>query len=357
MKNLIFMQWRIFITAALSLSACHLPAQISREGVPVSFSMEGLSDAIPVITLETLPPDVVARVDDHLQNGPGPYRIGKTLPVNVTCDHAGLWEELPDGGKLWRLKIQSSGALAVSLYFDRFYLPAGGELYAYNEMRTQVIGAFTDFNNDPSGLFAMEIIQGESVTLEYSQPATVVQPPVISISDMAHIFRGVHFETVTGNDRDQSSWCMINVNCVEGEDWQLEKRGIVRQYMFLPGGWVGWCTGSLINNTAWDLAPYVLSAWHCGEGCSSGNFNQWIFYFKYEASSCTGTSGPENFSTTGCALKAEGSYETGSDFALYLLNQDPPDSYDPYWNGWNRTNDPSTSGVGIHHPMGDIKKI
>jgi PKD repeat protein len=332
-------------------------AQISREGVPPSFSLEGLSSEVPVITLQPLAPEVIATLDDNLKDGPGPYRIGKTLPVGVTCDNAGLWEDMADGASVWRLKIQSPGALAVSLYFDHFFLPEGGELYAYNEMKTQVIGAFTDFNNDPTGLFSMEIIQGESVTLEYSQPASVTLQPIISISDMAYIVRGVFFETVPGSGRDQSEWCMININCPEGDDWQEQKRGAVRQYMILPDGWIGWCSGSLINNTGWNLLPYVLSAQHCGDGCTSTMFNQWIFYFKYEAATCSGTSGPTNFTTTGCALKAEGSGDTGSDFALYLLNQDPPQSHEPYWNGWNRTNVPSQSGVCIHHPNGDIKKI
>ncbi|MDD5694489.1 MAG: hypothetical protein PHD61_04195, partial [Bacteroidales bacterium] len=222
------------ICVALVFIALVGQAQISREGVPPSFSVEGLSGPIPVITLEPLSRDVIATIDDNLLDSPGPYRIGKTLPVNVTCDHAGLWEELPNGGEVWRLKIQSPGALAVSLYFDQFSLPAGGELYAYNETKTQVIGAFTDFNNDPSGLFAMEIIQGESVTLEYYQPESISLLPVISISDMAYIFRGVSFETFPGSDRGGSDWCMINVNCPEGDDWQYEKRGVVRQYMILP---------------------------------------------------------------------------------------------------------------------------
>jgi PKD repeat protein len=150
---------------------------------------------------------------------------------------------------------------------------------------------------------------------------------------------------------------MININCPEGDNWQVEKKGVVRQYMILPEGWVGWCSGSMINNTTWDLTPYVLTAHHCGEGCTPSMFNQWVFYFRYEASSCSGNSGPTNYSMTGCSVKAQGDRYTGSDFALLLLNQTPPSSVQAYWNGWNRTNTPSTSGVGIHHPMGDIKKI
>ncbi|MCK5839157.1 MAG: trypsin-like peptidase domain-containing protein, partial [Bacteroidales bacterium] len=127
--------------------------------------------------------------------------------------------------------------------------------------------------------------------------------------------------------------------------------------MILPGGWIGWCTGSMINNTTWDLTPYVLTAHHCGEDCLATHFNQWIFYFKYEAATCTGSTGPQNVTMTGCSLKAEGDRYTGSDFALLLLNSTPPSSHEPFWAGWNRTNTPSPSGVGIHHPAGDIKKI
>ena len=48
---------------------------------------------------------------------------------------------------------------------------------------------------------------------------------------------------------------------------------------------------------------------------------------------------------------------TGSDFYLVLLNNNVPVGYATYYNGWDRTNVPSSSGVCIHHPSGDIKKI
>lgn len=333
-------------------------AQISREGIPPSFTVEGLSSTIQVVDIQPIGEDVIQSLDENLLTSPGPYRIGKTIPVGLTSDNAGTWEDLGSLGKVWRLTLRSEGAIAVSLYFDNFNLPAGGELYEYNASKTQVIGAFTDFNNDPSGLFATEIIEGESVTLEYYQPASVTSLPVISISNLAYIVRGVSFDMLYGKEGERgSAWCMINVNCPEGDDWQDEKRGVVRQYMILPGGYVGWCSGSLINNTAWDLAPYVFSAHHCGEGCSSSHFAQWIFYFKFESATCYGNTGPSNFTMNGCTLKAEGDRYVGSDFALYLLNQDPPDSHDPFWNGWNRTDDGSPFGVSIHHPQGDIKKI
>lgn len=350
--DLLVLCFTLFISINISFS------QISREGMPPSFSADNISLDYQQIDLPSPDQSVVDMADANLASSPGPYRIGKLIPLDVDIDNEGTWTDLPYGGRIWRLKIIVRDALATSLYYDRFWLPPNSELYLYNETRTHVIGAFTDFNNHENGLFATEIIEGESVTLEYYEPEGVTEDPVIHISDVASIFRGVSFTIMKEpEDRGGSLWCMINVNCPEGDDWQMEKKGVVRQYMVLPGGWVGWCSGSLINNTTWDLTPYVLTAHHCGEDCTPSQFNQWIFYFKYESATCTGSTGPSNFTTSGCSVKAEGDRYTGSDFALLKLNTTPPESHEPYWNGWNRSNIGSPSGVSIHHPAGDIKKI
>ena len=44
-------------------------------------------------------------------------------------------------------------------------------------------------------------------------------------------------------------------------------------------------------------------------------------------------------------------------FAWFCLNQNIPDTFNVYYNGWNRKDTTSPSGVGIHHPEGDLKKI
>jgi hypothetical protein len=62
---------------------------------------------------------------------------------------------------------------------------------------------------------------------------------------------------------------------------------------------------------------------------------------------------------TGVKLIAHGGDggNTGSDFFLVKLLTAIPDTFDVYFNGWSRDTIPSPSGVGIHHPQGDIKKI
>ena len=47
----------------------------------------------------------------------------------------------------------------------------------------------------------------------------------------------------------------------------------------------------------------------------------------------------------------------GSDFVLCEVNQPIPEEWQPYYAGWDASGYNGTSGVSIHHPNGDRKKI
>lgn len=332
-------------------------SQVSRPGIPPSSIYEDLPVMIDYREFQA--PDMAQIEAEDLENefaiNPMPYRAGVAVPVNLDIEKAGEWTALPDGGRVWRLSLKVEGALALGVYYDDFWLPYGGELYLYNEDKTQVLGAYTEDNNNPECVFANQLVQGDLVTLEYYHPAGQEIEPLISISELAFTYRGVSFENMPG--KGGSLWCMINVNCSpEGDNWQDEKRGVVKQYMKIGWGYY-LCSGTLVNNTEQDLTPYVLTAYHCGEGATAADRNQWIFYFNYESATCTGNWGPSNQTMTGCDLRAQGDYDTGSDFLLIEMKYNVPASYNAYFNGWDRTNIGADSGVNIHHPAGDIKKI
>jgi PKD repeat protein len=349
MKNLFN---AIMLTIALSfLTTLNLSAQISVPGTPQSLLYDDLE--MKVDQREFAAPDMIKIAAEDEAN-PSPYRGGVAVPVNLNIDNSGEWTALPDGGKIWRLSFKVEGAKALGVYYDNFWLPYGGELYLYNEKKDNILGAFTEKNNNADCMFATALTPGDVVTLEYYQPAEQTIEPLISISELAYMYRGVYYEE--GPD-GKSVWCMINVNCSpEGDDWQDEKQGVVKQLMKVGFGYY-FCTGSLINTTEQDLTPYVLTAYHCGEGASASDLNQWVFYFNYEATLCSSNWGPSNYTMTGCTKRAQGNYQTGSDFLLLELNSTVPSSYNPYYNGWDRTNTGSPNGVSIHHPAGDIKKI
>ena len=68
-----------------------------------------------------------------------PQRIAANVPVNIDIYTSGTWEKIESGGKIWRIKLICDGALALNVQFDAFYIPSGGNLFLYNEAKTQIL--------------------------------------------------------------------------------------------------------------------------------------------------------------------------------------------------------------------------
>jgi V8-like Glu-specific endopeptidase len=354
---------KIIITVQLCVMVNLLNAQITTNEQPYSWNNPGglITGKGDVIVLPV--PDKV-----RIENGDkindqeaGPLRFAYPVPVDFTTENSGSWQTLDDGGKLWVLNIKLPGALSANAIYDKFWLPDGAKFFVYSNETKQFIGAVTsEFlpgNSKEPSVFSTALIYGENVTFEYYQPASVKESAVISISRIDYGYRYVNnpYET-TG--LGASGACQVNINCSEGDNWQVEKHALARVTVVGPSG-SGWCSCALINNTEADYTPYILTANHCLKGLDAVNNNnagQWVFYWEYEYPGCANSGTPPNRTTTGGTVMANYSY---SDFALLLLTQDPKNlaGVTPYYLGWDRTGNTGTGGVGIHHPSGDVKKI
>ncbi|TSA24843.1 MAG: T9SS C-terminal target domain-containing protein [Bacteroidetes bacterium] len=358
-----------------------LKAQLNTGGTPWSFDPQ--YELIEPGELVLTPPDLDSAAAEDLLN-PIPYRFAINLPVNISIPDviasrshersevgakqpasagakqpaSGIWTSLPSGDHIWLLTIRAPGALAITLYFDRFHLPPGGRLYVYNNERSMLLGAFTELNNSKDGTFATGLIPGALITIEYDHPATSKTLPLVSISEVAYAYRGVP-DRKKDTGFGSSGACEVNIHCPEGDSWQDPQKGVARIGVKKVGS-TYWCTGTLVNNTRQDNTPYFLTADHCGQGATPQDISQWIFYFHYLSPTCENPPvEPGSRSLTGAELKAASGDVNikGSDFFLLRLNQSIPDTFDVWFNGWNRQDIPSPDGVGIHHPKGDIKKI
>ncbi len=349
-KRILFL---IFFPVAFWMSQS-LNAQTTAS-VPYTFSRAIAPDSA---MLRMASPDRTTLAAED-RSTPVPYRFAVNLPVNIGTKSQGTWSEFPDGTKTWRTTVRANGALALILYFDRFEMPEGAKLYVYNATRTELLGPFTRSDASKRSTFAAGLLHGETATIEYNAPSGLPAPD-IRISDVGYAYRGVAGPDATLTGFGSSGNCEVNVNCAEGNAWQKQKRSVTRIAVRRGAGSV-WCTGSLVNNVRNDGTPYVITADHCGLYSSAEDISQWIFYFNYEASGCPKpTSEPKLRSLTGATRIAHGgnAASSGSDFFLVKLDQAIPDSFNVYYNGWSRITDPvSTSGTGIHHPEGDIKKI
>ncbi|MGB5105623.1 MAG: trypsin-like peptidase domain-containing protein, partial [Candidatus Zixiibacteriota bacterium] len=320
-------------------------AQISDGGTPPSFDKSLRTNVerliMPAVDVQALLAEDAAEESKAL-----PFRFGAPFDVNYSLDNSGTWEDLPDGGRIWRITIASPGAYSINLLYSKYRLPEGAKLFVYNSDRTYVIGAFTAKNNKPHGEMATQPVAGDEITVEYYEPAAVVYEGELTISRIVHAYRDIFRTVKDALDFGESGSCNNNANCPEGADWQKEKRAVA---MVLLSGGTRWCSGSMVNNVRQDKTPYFLTANHC-----LGASNTWIIMFNYESPGCINVNGPTWMTVQGSTLKASSS---ASDFGLLLLNEAPPDSYKVCFNGWNNLNVNSDSAVGIHHPSGDIKKI
>ena len=357
----------IFIVCIFIFSIT-VEAQISEGGVPRSFNANKLSEIYHEVIVS--PPDMGNVINEDLENDQQgkPRRFAKLLPVDINPDNAGTWEFLEDGSRIWRLRLHSVNAMALCPYFNDFFLPEGAKLFLYDDFKQKVIGAFTEKNNQSSRLFTTSLILGDAFTIELFIPGEQKNSTqnendetlFLHLSDIGYAYRDVpNYDSSKGINSD---WCEVNVNCSpEGDNWQNQKNGVVRIRIKVSGGNY-WCTGSLVNNARFDLTPYVLTADHCahqlGHYATADDLSQWVFTFNYESPNCQNLT-PEVKTLTGAVKIAQGGYkgQTGSDFYFLLLNDNVPVDYNVFYSGWSAQDLSSETGVTIHHPGGDIKKI
>jgi len=333
----------LVVTATALSGAVTVAAQVSEGGTPPSF---GKAVGAAIDRYVTAPIDVAALLEEDARTPKDvPFRFGYPFDVRLGLDNAGTWEVLADGSRLWRLQIECPGAASINLIFDRFWLPDGARLFIYNADRSHVIGAFTSRNNKDYGSFATQPVRGDVSVLEYWEPAGLNAQPELRVSRIVHAYRNL-FARDFLKDFGESGACNNNVRCPEWAAFDPLIRSVA---LITTGGGFRLCSGAMINNVRQDLTPYFLTANHC-----LGGSDTWVFIFNYESPACSNVDGPTYMTVSGSTLRANLAY---SDFALLELSEQPPDSYNVYYAGWNAVNAAADSVIAIHHPSGDIKKI
>jgi hypothetical protein len=326
-------------------------AQVQQLGTPLSWKDKV---AVPKTAIEMVAVDNAAEAANESARRASTLqkdlRFGKELSVNINFINEAEVTHLPNGDVLRLLKIKAPGAFSINLIFDQFKLSKNAILYISDENKTEFIGAHTSLNNNTNNMLGTEIIHDDVIIIELVEPAAEAGTSILNIGTVVHGYLDLDNEV---KNLGTSGDCEYDVNCPMGAGWE-NQRGAVA--MMMDGG--GFCTGSLLNNTSGSIIPYFISANHCGT-----NPGAWVFRFRWERTAAnaicgtnntTANNGPTNMFVNGAVLRA--SYP-GSDVTLSELNSAPDPAWGIYYNGWNRTDIPATSVVGIHHPDADIKKI
>jgi hypothetical protein len=269
----------------------------------------------------------------------------------------------------WTLHVSVENAPALCIYFDDFHLPVGGQLNFRSEagrFSQDFVEGPVDFSeNNDHGRWVSGEIPGEQVVIVYTQPVGTIGEPDLHISGVGFFFRMLwldgEYDLLSENNRG-SDPCQVDVMCPEGDDWQCQRDAVVRLRISMGGG-IYLCSGAMVNNTALDCRQLLLSSFHCADDMSDSDWGFLKVRYNYEYFDCGGTSSFNSHARTGVTLLtysddiSAGGNINGSDFLLMEVEDPIFDSWTPFYAGWDVSGLVSTSGVGIHHPSGDRKKI
>lgn len=339
----------LLVFSSLFFSGISL-GQISWGGFPKDM-VHLKSTAVPVIEMPAFDFELMRKsmkVEHSDENKLKPFKFAHAFEVCLTPGNSGEWFVTDNNIYCWKLKIRSEGAKSINLIFDNFELPDNARLFIFNEKENSVLGAFTSANNKASGKFAVSPVAGDEITVQYEIPSEYLNNNHFEIIRVNHDFIGI----LKSDDRrplnKTAGACNIDVNCELGDDWSEVKNSVCR--MIVDG--VEVCSGALINNTAENQKPYIISAAHC--------YDRWeyaettVYVFNYESPFCAPLDGDPINSISGALMRAQ---FDSMDFALAELSLVPPPDFRPYYAGWERSVNLPDSTVSIHHPQGDIKKI
>lgn len=343
---------QVFLLPLLLLLGLHLYGQIPHgNSRPLPFGAEKsskLRSAVDYfVEMPSLDTDSARAVDDLPGNRVGGLRFAHTFFTNLSPENSGIVFHTENGSKVWKVGIRSNGALTLNVLFSEFELPEGATLFLYNPDQSMVLGPFTRENRPKGGEFPVAPVDGDELVVEYREPSSAAFPGKLRITEVNHDYRGLFRAAPRFNSLSMP--CLPDISCNAHLDT------ITRSVCLLIVNGTTYCTGTLLNNTAKNGKPYLITASHCLKN-NIDLGGRIVAFLNYESPHCdTRIRGSEEFSVSGSICRA---LSNEVDFALIELQEMPPSDYRPWLAGWSLSDETANDApyTGIHHPNGDIKK-
>ena len=100
------------------------------------------------------------------------FYLGLYTKFKATLDSSGVWENLPNGDRLWRLKLstQSNLITGIGIHSSDMTLPKGGKLFFYSDDKKFVAGPVTEPNHKSAKQLLVNTIPGKTIWIEYYEP-------------------------------------------------------------------------------------------------------------------------------------------------------------------------------------------
>lgn len=320
------------------------------------FNIEENSKGVRVFNVPSVDIKKLISEDEENKKQKKPYRFGCGVDVSCTLDN-GKWISI-EGGRLWIIEFKSEDARSLNLKFDGLYLPQGAELYVINHDKTELFGPVRQELIPASGSFLTETLDGSSATVYLYEPDNQYGRSKLHIKRVIYGYRDASRQSGNKQTRGFGD-CSIDVACYP--EYDKESKGVARMIINEDRtSYYG--TGALLMATDYQYKPYFLTALHCIDHDDNGilseeekeELSDALFRFNYMKEECGGNLYKITRTIFGATVKAVITYK---DCALLELNQDVKKYNNICWLGWDRSNSNPTSGVGLHHPHGEVMEI
>ncbi len=272
------------------------------------------------------------------------YAVALEVRVSPWGDD-GTWDQVADKVR-WRVRLHSPEALSLNLAFGRYRMPPRGRLFLTSADGRYRVGPFSDLDNDDHGQLWTPPILTDDLVVELQIPLDELANLELELTKVHHGYAGF------GEPEPKSGDCHRDVACSEADPWSEQARSV--GLVSVSG--TRFCTGFLVNNTAFDGRPFFLTASHCG--VTAHNAASVVVLWKHQRTLCGDDTSADDGEwaafQTGALVRAS---HRPADMVLLELDDQPDPVADVFYAGWDRTlTDPKRSTV-IHHPNTDVKRI
>jgi hypothetical protein len=266
----------------------------------------------------------------------------------------GVVVRTPDGRLVWGAEVTVSGAHALRLHLSDVRLPAGARLWLYAGDKADAgptVGPFGPELAWKGGLWTPSLAAA-TARLEVEIPAADTEGDWgFTVDRVAEVLAGEEtatFSKLGSVTAALDTACLTDVSCVDSSTFPVveEVESAIAHLQFIVGQFLGVCTGGLLNNTADDGTPYLLTANHCISSTEEAASLE--AFWDFHSSSCDGPlPTPASLPTSnGATLLATG---TASDYTLLLLDSIPAGRV---FLGWNANPIAANTVLHrVHHPV------
>lgn len=315
-----------------------------------------ISKSIPTKRMPAFDMEKTKRENAEKDARSGLCHFGKGFDVSYTLAD-GMWEVI-NGGRLWTMAFESSGALSLNFVFNDFYLPIGAELYVTNEDESVVFGPVTYEALHENGHFLTDIISGSKAIISLYEPFDCLGQSTLTIKRVVHGYKNgqTSCNSISGTRSQYTN--SPNVACYS--DYEDVSDGVG---LLLTSDGLADASCSLVMTTDYSFKPYILTSY---------------FFIDYNNDDCI--SDQEKYEAENCMVKFRCRYETCNGLNLvtsYTYNQSYLRSayrsggmgllelrnslkgnQNLTWLGWSRYATPTQlQGATLFHSVDQILKI